>query len=125
MFDAGMSLNGNLLENKYVEMTNNSKSLALKYDYFKVDALVFKNIDFNKVALAHRDGQRILELEFDKAKYFLLWTKPGAKYICLEPWCGIQDIVGSDYDITRKEGIISLPKGDTYSFVHTVRCVGE
>lgn len=39
-------LNGNLLENNSVRIIEDSNILPLKYEYFKVDALVFKNIKF-------------------------------------------------------------------------------
>ncbi|MBR6646041.1 MAG: aldose 1-epimerase family protein [Clostridia bacterium] len=115
-------LTGNLLENDSIKIIENSKKLPLKYEYFEVDALVFKNIKFNKVALAYKDGKKKVAVEFDQAKYFLLWTKPNANYICLEPWCGVQDIVGSDYNLENKEGIIKLEKNKSYSFTHTIEC---
>lgn len=37
-------LNGNLLEDNSIKIIENSNRLPLKYDYFAVDALVFKNI---------------------------------------------------------------------------------
>lgn len=40
--------------------------------------------------------------------FFLLWTKLGAKYICMEPWCGCQDFVDTDYGFKNKKGIIKL-----------------
>ena len=106
-----------------IRIIENSKSLPLKYEYFQVDALVFKNVDFNKVYLAHNKSGRKIALEFDSAKYFLLWTKPNAKYICLEPWCGIQDIENSSYEISEKEGIIKLGTKEVHSFEHTIEII--
>lgn len=57
------------------------------------------------------------------ANYFLLWTKPDANYICLEPWNGVQDIVGSCYDISKKEGIIKLERNGSYTAVHNIECI--
>lgn len=113
-------LNGNILEDNKIRILENSDTLPLKYEYFLVDALVFKNIDFNKVSLVNKKSGKKIVLEFDKANYFLLWTKPDAKYICLEPWCGVQDIMGSDYDITNKEGIIKLNKNENFEFTHII-----
>ena len=115
-------LNGNLLENNKITVLENGTVFPLKYDYFKVDALVFKNVDFASATLAAKDGSRKVRVEFDGANYFLLWTKPNADYICLEPWHGVQDIVGSSYDIEKKEGIINLNPGKSYSAVHTIEC---
>ena len=115
-------LNGNLLEDNSERIIENSTVLDLKYDYFSVDALVFKNIKFHKASLVHKSSNKKVSVEFDKSNYFLLWTKPGAEYICLEPWDGVQDIVGSDYDIAEKEGIIKLLPQEIYDTTHTMEC---
>lgn len=116
-------LDGNLLEDNSVRIIEDSNVLPLKYEYFSVDALVFKDIKFDKVTLAHKNSGKKVTVVFDGASYFLLWTKPNANYICLEPWNGVQDIVGSDYDITTKEGIIKLNAGEDYISVHTIECI--
>ena len=116
-------LNGNLLENNSIRVMENDTVFPLKYEYFAVDALVFKNIKFNKVSLVHKHSRKKITVEFDNANYFLLWTKPRANYICLEPWNGVQDMVGSGYDITEKEGIIQLGAGKDYTSIHTVECL--
>lgn len=115
-------LDGNLLENNSVRIIENEKCLPLKYEYFAVDALVFKDINFHKASLVHKNTGKKVTVEFNDSNYFLLWTKPGANYICLEPWNGIQDIVDSDYDITKKEGIVSLEPGKSFTAVHKVTC---
>ncbi|MGN0178533.1 MAG: aldose 1-epimerase family protein, partial [Monoglobaceae bacterium] len=60
------------------------------------------------------------EVNFPGHKYFLIWTKPGAKYICLEPWCGIPDGENAGGEIRGKEGIISVEAGETNSVYHTI-----
>lgn len=115
-------IDGNLLLDETVRILDNEDCLPLQYDYFSVDALVFKDIIFNKAMLVHKNSTKRVSVEFDGAGYFLLWTKPGAKYICLEPWHGIQDSIHSDGEIAHKEGIIKLPKGETFTAVHTISC---
>ena len=118
-------LNGNLLEDKTVRIIEEEKRLDLKYEYFLVDALVFKNIGFHKASLVHKGNSKKVTVEFNDSNYFLLWTKPEANYICLEPWNGIQDGMDSDYDITKKEGIISLERGKIFKAVHTISCFNK
>ncbi len=113
-------LNGNLLENKTVRVLENSRILPLKYDYFAVDALVFKRINSKRVTLRQRNGDRQVDVSFDGFPYLLLWTKPGAPYICIEPWCGIQDSMDSDYDFVTKEGIHALPAGKLFDRTHNI-----
>lgn len=115
-------LDGNLLENNSIRIIEDSNILPLKYEYFAVDALVFKDVKFKKATLKHRNSSKKIVLQFDNAEYFLLWTKPDANYICLEPWCGVQDIVSSSYEIENKEGIIKLDGGQVFTDVHTIEC---
>ena len=113
-------LDGNLLGNSCVRVLENADTLPLKKVYFAIDALVFKNVTFSKATLAHKTSGKAITLSFDGAKYFLIWTKPNGNYICLEPWHGIQDIVGSSYELNEKEGIIRLEKGASYEAKHTI-----
>ncbi len=115
-------LNGNLLEENTVRIIENEIKLPLKYDYFAVDALVFKDIKFHKASLVHKNSSKKVTVEFNDSNYFLLWTKPNANYICLEPWNGIQDGMNADYDFANKEGIESIDAGKSFSVAHTIEC---
>ena len=101
-------LNGNLLEYNVVNVGKDTKELPLKYEYFSVDALAFLNLNSKKLSLRNRKTGEEIGLEFEGHEIFFIWTKPGAKYICLEPWCGSPDFVDSDYDFKNKKGIIEL-----------------
>lgn len=113
-------LNGNLLEHNSVKILDNEKELPLDYKYFKVDALVFKDVKSRSVTLKHNKSTKEIKVDFEGFNYFLLWTKPDAKYICIEPWCGIQDPVDSTYDITKKEGIEELVQGAVFERIHKI-----
>lgn len=101
-------LNGNLLEYETVNVGKNTCELPLKYEYFTVDALVFLNLKSRKVSLKNRKTGVEVGLVFEGHDSFVLWTKPDAKYICMEPWCGCHDFVDSKYDFKNKKGIIKL-----------------
>ncbi len=113
-------LNGNLLEYNTINVGENTYELPLKYEYFAVDALVFMNLNSRKVSLKNKKTGEIVALEFEGHDFFLLWTKPGAKYICMEPWCGCQDFVDSDYDFVNKRGIIKLSAKDEKNKIHKI-----
>ena len=112
---------GTIIGNTTERVIENSKVLPLKTEYFTTDALIFKNVNFKKVTLAHKNSSKKVVLEFDTPNNFLIWQKPGAKYICLEPWDGISDSVNSDGDITHKEAIVKLGKNKTYTMVHEMK----
>jgi len=42
-----------------------------------------------------------------------LWTKPGAAYVCVEPWHGIADPEGYDGDFRAKPGVFEIAAGGT------------
>lgn len=113
-------LYGNLLSNQLLPIIKESNTLPLYEKYFTIDALVFKDLKSRSAILRNRKTGKSVKIDFDFAPYFLLWHKPNAPYICVEPWAGIQDIVGSSYDITKKEGIITLDSGQTYNAAHTI-----
>ena len=113
-------LNGNLLEYNTINVGENTCELPLKYEFFAVDALVFLNLKSRKVSLKNRKTGEEVGLEFEGHDFFLLWTKPGAKYICLEPWCGCQDFVDSDYDFKNKKGIIKLSGREEKTKTHKI-----
>ncbi|MBR5152786.1 MAG: aldose 1-epimerase family protein [Clostridia bacterium] len=113
-------LYGNLLSDQKLPIIKDTNVLPLYDKYFTIDALVFKDLQSRSAVLRNRKTGKAVKVDFDYAPYFLLWHKPNAPYICLEPWAGVQDIVGSSYDITEKEGIIALEKDKTYTADHTI-----
>ncbi|MBO5060433.1 MAG: aldose 1-epimerase family protein [Clostridia bacterium] len=113
-------VNGNLLEYTAYSVAENTSILPLKNEYFAIDALVFLDLKSRKASLVNNETGKSIEVSFDGADYLLLWTKPGAEYMCIEPWCGIPDFVDSDYDITKKPGIIRLDAGKTDIKTHVI-----
>lgn len=114
------TIDGNLLEDNYICVMENGREFPLKYEYFKSDALIFKHLNSRKVELIHKASSKKITLSFPEHRFFLLWTKPTGKYICLEPWCGIPDGTDSDFDFANKEGIVSLESGKAYTAAHTI-----
>lgn len=113
-------LHGNLLGDEKIKIIDNEDRIGLKYDYFAVDALVFKEFRSDSVILKNRNTQRALKVSFPEFDYLLLWTKPGAPYICIEPWCGIPDGVGADKQLQNKEGINKVRAGESFVRTHSI-----
>lgn len=116
-------LDGELLGNNSYPIIKNSNYLPLYDKFFVIDALVFKSIKSRSATLRNRKTEREIRVDFPDNNYFLLWHKPMSPYICLEPWSGIQDSIHSDYDITKKEGIITLKANCEYSNSHTITII--
>lgn len=114
-----LSTKGQLLEDTKT-LGKGIKELRLENKHFENDALVFTSLKSRKVELKNNVTGYSIQVAFPGKDYFLLWTNPGAKYICLEPWCGIADFVNTDYDITKKKGINTLEAGKCFIREHTI-----
>ncbi len=113
-------LDGNLLTKETECVNAPGHDLPLKKEFFAIDALVFESLKSRKVTLSKNDSTKKVTLTFPGHDYFLLWTKPSGEYICMEPWCGIPDKVGSGFEIEKKEGILSVEPGKTHLAAHTM-----
>ena len=91
--------------------------LPLSYHICDNDTWVIRDAP-RACTLLHR-GKEVVRLEYPDSPHLLIWTKPEARFVCLEPWNGMPDGKESG-DITRKDSIHLLKAGATQSFVHKI-----
>jgi galactose mutarotase-like enzyme len=89
--------------------------LHLSKDLFSKDALVFKNLKSRKVSLQSKSQQHRLTVTFPDFNYLGIWAKPGADFVCIEPWIGCADTEGRKINISQKEDIQHLEPGNTFA----------
>ncbi|MDQ3046368.1 MAG: aldose 1-epimerase family protein [Bacteroidota bacterium] len=82
--------------------------LPLTEGLFSKDAIVFKNMKSTYMILKSKRSDYLLKFSFPGFPYFGIWKKPGANFICLEPWLGIADNHDHSGELKNKEGILSL-----------------
>jgi galactose mutarotase-like enzyme len=87
------------------------RRLALTDALFQEDVLIFDQIKSRTVT--YGGGGPRIRIGFPDASYLGLWTKPGAPFICIEPWHGITDPEGFAGDFLQKPGVFVLPAGKT------------
>ncbi|MFL6604878.1 MAG: aldose 1-epimerase family protein [Steroidobacteraceae bacterium] len=90
------------------------RRLALDDTLFRDDVVIFDQIRSRSVSYGAGKGPRI-RVSFPDACYFGLWSKPGAPFICIEPWQGIADETGFSGDFRSKLGVFTLPPGAAQS----------
>jgi galactose mutarotase-like enzyme len=88
----------------------NARRLALGDDLFTGDALIFDAIRSRSVTYGADSGPRI-RVSYPDAPYLGIWTKPGAGFICIEPWHGLADPEGFSADFSVKPGVFSVAPG--------------
>lgn len=119
IFDSVL-LNGGLLQKNNMLIAKNTNVLPLYDKYFILDTLIFRNLKSKSCILRNRKTERAVKIDFPDCDYLAIWHKVSAGYICIEPWSGLPDSEDSNYDITKKEGIITLPGKGEYTNTHKV-----
>ena len=113
-------LDGGILSRLKQKILPDGKVLPLKESYFETDALIFENVNSDEVTLFNRESGRRITVGFDGFENLLIWTIPGAGYVCIEPWSGFPDYSDTDGDFTKKNAIQRLAARGRMTKVHTV-----
>jgi len=103
-----------LISGETETVATDGNKLWLTKNLFDRDALVFKNITSKKVTLRSKNHDESLSVSFENFKDLGIWAKPGAPFVCIEPWLGYADKEGEVVDIQQKGGIESVGHGHVY-----------
>jgi galactose mutarotase-like enzyme len=90
------------------------RRMALRDELFKDDVVIFDQLNSHSVTHGADTGPR-LRVSYPDASYLGIWTKPGAEFVCIEPWRGIADPAGFTGDFTRKPGVFIVSPGAAQS----------
>lgn len=85
-----------------------ARRLLLHDELFADDAVILDAVRSRGVSYGANTGPR-LTIRFPDTPYLALWSKPGAPFICIEPWHGIADPVGFAGDFRDKPGVFMVP----------------
>lgn len=89
--------------------------LALNDALFDDDALVWRDLNSHRLSYG-APGYPQLDITFPDTPHLGIWTKPGAAFVCVEPWAGIADPDGYNGDFRDKPGVMILASGDERCF---------
>jgi galactose mutarotase-like enzyme len=107
-------LENGIFSGKSDRVLDNSDVLELSDRLFEKDAIILKNLKSNFVTIKNKNGPRSIRVGFKGFPYLGIWSKPGAPFVCIEPWHGLADTQGSGKDFREKEGIVSLEPDRTF-----------
>lgn len=91
------------------------KKIALSERLFDNDALILRDPVSSIVKLKNHIDKHEVEVYINGAPFLGIWKKPGAGFVCIEPWHGVADYIFSDNDLLKKEGIITLEKAEIFN----------
>jgi galactose mutarotase-like enzyme len=116
-------LSGGLLHSGFFESPVEGNILNLNEELFTADALIFEKPASRSVRYSAPDTP-VIEVSWDDGFRELgLWTKPGAGFLCIEPWHGIASPADFDGEFTGKPGLLLIPSGESRSASWQVRIV--
>lgn len=96
-------------------------TIQLTEHIFDHDALVFKNIDSRQLTLRRRASNWKVVMFTSGAPHLGIWAKPGAPYVCLEPWYTYQDSAQVSGDIFEKPGMFVLAPGEVFASFYEIQ----
>jgi galactose mutarotase-like enzyme len=98
--------------------------LVLRDQLFIDDAMIFDELISSHLDYGGTSGPKI-RVQFGDFPTLGVWTKPGAGFLCIEPWHGFADPEGFDGDIREKPGIMDIAPGSVRNFVMSLSATDE
>jgi len=100
------------------------RRLLLADELFEDDALIFLNLNSRSLRFGPANGgSPALRIEFESMPHLGIWTKPGAPYLCIEPWSGYASPAEFSGPLTEKPGSVNLGPGEAKAFAMSVELV--
>jgi galactose mutarotase-like enzyme len=116
-------LEGGLFTGNTERVVTSGNVLALNDALFEKDAIVLKGMKSTSLML--RSPGYELKFSFPGFPFFGIWSRPGAGFVCLEPWCGLADKQGFVGEFREKEGVERLAPGVTSRRSFEVEIYGQ
>lgn len=92
--------------------------LTLAHGQFDADAMIFPEGAGD--ALRYEAEGASLRFTFENLPNLALWQKPGAPYLCIEPWHGMAARAGASRQMTDRPGTQVLAPGRSADFAFAV-----
>ncbi|UJW87546.1 aldose 1-epimerase family protein [Devosia sp. SL43] len=96
--------------------------LTLKPELFDADAMLFP--EGAGAGLSYAAGEKAIRFSWENLPNFALWSKPGAEFVCLEPWRGTAAKVGGSDELAERPYAEVLGPGATGRYSFKVELVG-
>jgi galactose mutarotase-like enzyme len=93
--------------------------LALDHSLFVDDAMIFPEGAGDGLSFGPEGGPAF-KFKFENLPNLALWTKPGAPFLCVEPWHGTAPILGAGDDISVRPYGMVLEPGKSAQFAFSV-----
>jgi galactose mutarotase-like enzyme len=115
-----MLLDSGFVTGVTMPVLNNSNLLPLNEQLFKIDTVVFQNLKSSFVTLKNKKSGYSLKFTFNEFPVLAIWKKPGANFLCIEPWQGYGDPKGFRGELKDKPGIVRLNVNEEFKKSYSI-----
>lgn len=100
-------LHGGLMSDILFDTPVKDRTLHLRDELFDDDVIIFDRLASRSLLYGAPGGLQ-LHIDFADFPHLGLWTKPGAGFICIEPWQGHACPADFDGEFARQPGVVRL-----------------
>ncbi len=97
-----------------------NRELALRDEVFQEDALIFNPVE-SRFLRYSAPGTPVVEVSWEGFPQLGIWTRPGAGFVCIEPWRGFASPAAFEGEFSEKPGIFQVGAGATTTSAYSVR----
>jgi galactose mutarotase-like enzyme len=117
-------LNEGLLRPEPFPTPIEGRVLKLRENLFAADAIIMDHAASRRVRFAAPTDPG-LDLSWEGFRELGLWMKPGAPFLCIEPWLGTASPIDFDGPFIEKPGIVIIPPGERRSATTRIKIISE
>ncbi len=100
------------------------RRLRLADELFEDDALIFLSLNSRSLRFGPANGgSPALQVDLESMPHLGVWTKPGAPYLCIEPWSGYASPAEFSGPLTEKPGSVNLAPKEAKTFAMSAELV--
>lgn len=90
-------------------------AITLREELFDDDAMLIHRPRSTSASLLRQDGTGV-RFDFGQVPWVGVWSmrRKGLKYVCIEPWFGVDDPVDAVGDMEQKLDVVHLPAGEAF-----------
>lgn len=105
-----------------VYILKNDGFVKIEKDMFDRDALIIEGSQAMEVSLCDSKKNPYVTVRYN-APLFGLWSKPGAPFVCIEPWYGRCDRNDFSGEFSERDHIVNIAVGEVFEASYEIELV--
>lgn len=106
---------GCVVSGRSADAFESSRIIGLSRTMFDAGPVILPAVRSDGVTIRKSGSTRALRVRTGGAPNLALWSKPGAPFVCIEPWFGLPDPDNAEGELSKKPGILELDPGSAWT----------